>query len=146
MDLCWFARMLFPQSCHSDRETARFRRGISSLYHAIKSRSKYLLEILTSFANAHSSTVVFGFACGSSRKASIKEFHQFVSLTVTTPLRMTGLEDCNFEIYITIPLRMTGFGGIAIPLILSFRQSERSKRRGISSLCLEVKLNPKYKL
>ena len=55
-----------------------------------------------------SSTVVFGFAYGSSRKASIKEFHQLVSLTVTTPLRMTGLEDCNFEIYITIPLRMTG--------------------------------------
>ena len=54
-----------------------------------------------------SSTVVFGFACGSSRKASIKEFHQHVSLAVTTPLRMTGLEDCNFEIYITIPLRMT---------------------------------------
>ena len=38
-----------------------------------------------------SSTVVFGFAYGSSRKASIKEFHQLVSLTVTTPLRMTGL-------------------------------------------------------
>jgi len=55
--------------------------------------SKYKLEILTSFANAHSSTVVFGFAYGSSRKASIKEFHLLVSLTVTTPLRMTDLTD-----------------------------------------------------
>ena len=72
----------------------RERRGISSLYLAVKVDPKYLLEILTSFANAHSSTVVFGFAYGSSRKASIKEFHQLVSLTVTTPLRMTDFGDC----------------------------------------------------
>ena len=44
-----------------------------------------------------SSTVVFGFAYGSSRKASIKEFHQFVLLTVTTPLRMTSFGKCHSD-------------------------------------------------
>ena len=46
-------------------------------------------EIITSL---RSSTVVFGFALiseGSSRKASIKEFPQFVTLIGTTPLMMT---------------------------------------------------------
>ena len=80
----------FPQIRHSDRETARFRRGIYSLYLSVKLNPKYLLEILTSL---RSSTVVFGFAYGLSRKASIKEFHQLVSLTVTIPLRMTDLTD-----------------------------------------------------
>ena len=38
----------FPQICHSDRKTVRFRRGIYSLYVAVKFNPKYLLEILTS--------------------------------------------------------------------------------------------------
>ena len=32
-----------------------------------------------------------------------------------TPLSITGLEDCNFEIYITILLRMTDLGELLFP-------------------------------
>ena len=44
-----------------------------------------------------------GINCGSSRRS-------FYSL-----LRMTGLRDCYFEIYITIPLRMTGLADCLFP-------------------------------
>ena len=37
------------------------------------------------------STVVYGFSFASSHKSSIKEFHQFATLTVTTPLEMAVL-------------------------------------------------------
>ena len=56
-----------------------------------------------------SSTVVFGFAYGSSRKASIKEFHQLVTLTVTTPLRMTISTDCHFPNPVIPTEKPTGF-------------------------------------
>ena len=89
---------IIPLNLSFRQSDCKERRGIYSLYFACQWNPNYLLEILTlgppragraSFIP--SSTVVFGFAYGSSRKASIKEFHQIVSLTVTTPLRMTGL-------------------------------------------------------
>ncbi len=78
-----------------------------------------------------SSTVVFGFAfkieC-SSRKASIKEFHQLALLPVTIPLRMTGGEPHIASLLTVIP---NGSYHNGRPPSLSFRTNE--VRRNLTS-------------
>ena len=76
--------------CHSDRAN-EVSDEESPVYTTQSSEAQSTYSRSSRQGLRPSSTVVFGFAYGSSRKASIKEFHQLVSLTVTTPLRMTGL-------------------------------------------------------
>ena len=66
--------------CHSDRETDRFRRGISSKYFAFKVNPKYKLEILTS---------------GLTPFLRMTGFRDcYFEIYITIPLRMTDFGEC----------------------------------------------------
>ena len=97
-----------------------------STYSRSSRRSFHSLLRMTSLTNCHSSDTVIPTERGtsdeesrvcaskSSRTQSIycRSSRRFASQDdsingLMAPLRMTDLEDCNFEIYITIPLRMT---------------------------------------
>ena len=115
--------------CHSDRVTVRSDEE-STVYtsHVSGTRSTYWRSSRRSFHSLLDGS--FRIRLRLISKASIKEFHQLVSLTVTTPLRMTSFRKCHSDrsseesdeestVYIISTKKLTHFRSVLVSSIFT---------------------------